>query len=176
MIVEGAARLFRRALMAIGRGRVTTSLDTGSVQILQLGLGGGELHDGLPRLAEFGFASRPLAGADAVVLFIGGDRSNGVVVATGDQNSRPRNLNPGETMIYTSDGTQVYLQGGGVVQVTAAAKVRMVTPRLEVTGDVIDQCDAQTHTVANMRAIYNEHDHSGVQTGEGTTSGPSATQ
>jgi len=52
----------------------------------------------------------------------------------------------------------------------------METPRLEVTGDVIDHCDSQSHTAANMRSIYNSHRHGGVQPGGGTTATPDTPQ
>jgi phage baseplate assembly protein V len=145
------SRLWRRVQLFVTRGRITLSNDAGNVQLLQVRLGAQELRDSTPRLGEFGHASRPPAGSDVVVLFVAGDRSNGVVVASGHQASRPRNLLEGESQLYDLWGRSVYLtQDGGIVvealgtpvtvnnattvTVNASAKVQFNTPVLEVSG------------------------------------------
>ncbi|MCY0854348.1 hypothetical protein [Cupriavidus sp. D39] len=93
-------------------------------------------------------------------------------------------------MIYSQDGKQVYLTASGgifvkangqpvevdgatTVTINAATKVRMVTPLLECTGDIIDNADTNTHTIAQMRVLYDEHTHGGVQFGSSNTAVPS---
>src|SRR5260363_84925 len=83
----GQECLFRRVMLVVGRGRLRTGWDDGPVERHQARLGALELRDHTPRLAEYGFASMPPVGSDAVVVFIGGDRSNGVIIATGHQAS-----------------------------------------------------------------------------------------
>lgn len=175
-MTEAIQRLYQRLLHTIGRGRVTTGNDGGSVQTQQVQLGQDEIKDSVPRLAEFGLTSMPPVGSDAVLVFIGGDRSNGAIVATGHQASRPKGLKAGETMLYSQDGKSVYLTAAGgivveakgqtvtvnsasTVTINAATKVRMVTPLLEVTGDIIDNVGSNTHNLAQMRSIYNSHTH-----------------
>jgi phage baseplate assembly protein V len=194
-MIDAIQRLHQRILHAIGRGRVTTGNDTGSVQTQQIKLGADEIKDDVPRLAEFGFTSMPPVGSDAVLVFIGGDRSNGAIVATGHQASRPKGLKAGEAMIYTQDGKSIYLtadsgivvdaKGQAVVvneatnvTINASGKVRMVTPLLEVTGDIIDNVGANQHNMAQMRSIYNGHKHdvSGVAAGTGTVTSKTTTQ
>lgn len=175
-----AERLYSRLQMVVGRGRVTTSDDSGNVQTLQVRLGQDEVRDDTPRLAEYGLTSVPPVGTDAIVIFIGGDRSTGVAVATGNQAARPKGLAVGEVAIYDDQGQMVHITRAGItikgagmpVTIQDTPKVRMVTDRLEVTGDIIDRCDAQTRTMKGMRDIYNTHTHSGVQTGSGSTDVP----
>jgi phage baseplate assembly protein V len=185
-MMDSIQRLYQRLLHVIGRGRITTGDDTGPAQLHQVKLGLQEVKDNIPRIAEFGLTSMPPVGSDAVLLFIGGDRTNGAIIATGHQQSRPRGLLPGETMIYSEDGKQIYLTASGIVveandqpvtvnnastvTINAATKVRMVTPLLEVTGDIIDNVGSNPNTIAQMRAIYNGHTHpvSGVATGNST--------
>jgi phage baseplate assembly protein V len=145
------SRLWRRVQLFVTRGRITLSNDSGTVQKLQVRLGAQEVRDSTPRLGEFGHASRPPTGSDVVVLFVAGDRSNGVVVASGHQASRPRDMQEGESQLYDLWGKSVYLtkDGGIVVEakdtpvtvnnattvtVNASAKVRLNTPVLEVYG------------------------------------------
>jgi phage gp45-like len=117
-----------------------------------------------------------MPGTDAVAVFASGDRSNGVIIATGNQKYRLRNLKPGEVALYDNAGNIVKLAAGGNLEITCPTKVRVVTPRLEVTGDIIDHCDEQDHTDADMRTIYNSHTHRGVQPGSGNSGIPNQPQ
>lgn len=179
-----AARLARRVLNAIGRGRVTTSNDSGVVQLIQAKFNDLETIDGMPRIAEFGFTSRPPTGSDVLAVFIGGDRSSGVIAGTNHQASRPKGLAEGESKLYSVDGKYVYITASGgisifangqpvtvsgatVVTINASSEVVMNTPLLSVSGDIIDNAASNPHTMAQMRSIYNAHTHpvKGVQTG-----------
>lgn len=180
-------RVARRVLLSLARALVTTVNDTGGVQMMQVKLNPLETRDNTPRVAEFGLTSNPPVGSDAFVVFLGGDRSNGVVLGTVHQASRPKNLATGETMIYSQDGKQIYLTASGgiivkangqpvevdnatVVTINAATKVRMVTPKLECTGDIVDNCDTTGRSMAADRVIFDGHNHDvrNVQAGSST--------
>ena len=181
-------RVARRVLLSLARALVTTVNDAGGMQMMQVKLNALETRDNTPRMAEFGLTSNPpTTNSDAIVVFLGGDRSNGVVIATGHQPSRPKNLAPGETMLYSQDGKYVYMTASGgivveaknqavtvndatTVTINAATKVRMVTPRLEVTGDIVDNCDTTGRSMASERVIFNGHNHDvhNVQGGSST--------
>lgn len=45
------------------------------------------------------------------------------------------------------------------VTVTASEKIRLDTPRLEVTGDVVDNCDSNGASLKTLREAHNGHDH-----------------
>ncbi|WP_175795972.1 phage baseplate assembly protein V [Burkholderia anthina] len=208
-----ASRLARRVLLAIGRGRVSTSNDSGVVQLVQTKFNDLETIDDMPRVAEFGFTSRPPDGCDVLAVFIGGDRSNGVIVGTNHQGTRPTGLSVGETMIYSQDGKSVYLTaGGGIVveakgqdvvvndarnvtwncsgdftlklggkfNVVAPGGANFTTPMVQSSGDIQDNASTNYHTMAQMRSIYDEHDHvvMGIQTGSSqvTSNPPSVTE
>ncbi|WP_186151045.1 phage baseplate assembly protein V [Burkholderia gladioli] len=98
-----------------GRGRVTLVDDSGPVQIVQLRMNGLEVPAGRFRVPEFGFSSNPPVGSDALALHVAGDRSAGAVVGTNHQESRPRGLEPGESMLYSQDGKSVHLKDGAIV-------------------------------------------------------------
>jgi phage baseplate assembly protein V len=184
-----ASRLARRVLLAIGRGRVATSNDSGVVQMVQTKFNDLETIDGMPRVAEFGFTSRPPDGADVLAVFIGGDRSNGVIVATNDQASRPTGLAIGETKLYSLAGQYVYLSTSGIVveaasmpvtvndastvTVNAQTTVKVVAPTeidlqtqllkvsgaIQAGGDITDNSGGSGASMAAMRATHDEHDH-----------------
>ena len=113
-------RLARRILMAIGVGRATApTIETGPTQIVQAAFPGdlisGQDLKEVPSVQSFGFASALKAGADVVALFLSGDRSKGVVIASNDQRYRPTGLLPGEVMIYDAFGHSIHLTAAGIV-------------------------------------------------------------
>ena len=186
-------RLYRRILMASASITITATNDDGPVHLVQGKVRGTpETIDNLQVVQHYGLAVHAPVGSDAFVTFGNGDRSNGVVHATANQKARPRGQKPGEVTIFTDEGDTIALRrnhnivittpgtvtvsGATLVVIQASEKVRMETPRLEVTGDVIDHCDTQNHTAANMRSIYNTHTHGGVQSGSAHTAVPDQLQ
>jgi phage baseplate assembly protein V len=173
-------RLKRGIQAMVGRGRVTTSNDAGNAQMLQLRLSDLELRDATPRIAEFGFSSRPPVGSDVVLVFVGGDRSNGIVIATGHQASRPTGLEVGESIVYDffgkfirltegdgilieANGSPVTVNNATTVTVNASTEVVMNTPKLRVNGDIEATGDVSDgkRSMAADRLIYNGHNHGG---------------
>lgn len=173
---------WRRIQLTVGKGRITAIDDSGTAQKVQAQLNGLETRDGTPRLAEFGFTSNPPAKSDVVILFLAGNRSNGVAVATNHQPSRPTGLQPGETQVYDLWGKSIYLSENGIVidakntpvtvnnattvTVNASSEVVLNTPKLQVNGDIVATGDItdKVRSMAADRAIYNQHTN-----GSGTT-------
>lgn len=192
--------LARRIGSIVGRARITSTNDSGTVQMVQVQTNELETIDNVPRLIEFGLTSVAPAGTDVFMANLGGAKNNAVVIATGHQASRPKGLVVGETMIYSLDGKSVYLTaaGGivieakgqpvvindasnvtvncsGIFKVVAPGGVEFVTPMVTSTGDMQDNVDTNDHTMAQMRSIYNSHEHPvpNVQLGgPGTTTSP----
>lgn len=197
-------RLSQRILLGIARALVAVVRDSGGIQVMQVQLSASEVRDGLPRFTEFGFSSNPPVGSDAVVAFLGGDRSKGIVIGTCHQPSRPKNLAPGETKLHSQDGKSVYLTASGGIVVEAkgqpvvvndasdvtwncSGKFKLVAPGgveidaplVQSTGDMQDNSASNPHTVAAMRQIANDHTHpvKGVQSGDSNvTSDPPSQQ
>lgn len=167
-------QLGRRVAMMIGLGKITGYGDAGGIQKLQYQTPL-EVRGDTPRMAEFGFSSGLPVGTDVVLAYLGGDRSSAVIVASNNQQYRISGLKSGETLIYnqwgifvklTENGIEVEAKGKPVtvanastVTVTATEKIRLETPRLEVTGDVIDNCDSNSATLKALRDAHNDHDH-----------------
>lgn len=167
-------QLGRRVAMMIGIGKITGYGDAGGIQKLQYQTPL-EVRGDTPRMAEFGFSSGLPVGTDVVLAYLGGDRSSAVIVASNNQQYRQSGLKSGETLIYnqwgifvklTENGIEVEAKGKPVtvanattVTVTATEKIRLETPRLEVTGDVIDNCDSNGATLKALRDAHNDHDH-----------------
>ncbi|MBB5408613.1 phage baseplate assembly protein V [Paraburkholderia sp. HC6.4b] len=171
--------LFWSLVRSLGRGRLTRVDDGGAAQLVQMQLSSGETRDRTPRLAEYGFQSNPPAGSDALAVFLGGDRTNGVVIACGNQQYRFRNLAPGEVCISDDKGQSVYLSAAGIVvngggqpvTITNTPQITADSPLFRCTGNIVgdgditcagdmrDNSATNPHTAANSRIVYNSHHH-----------------
>lgn len=146
------AKMWRRVQTIARRARVHNLDDTGPTQAMQLQLSKLETLDPVLRLAEYGFTSSPPTDSDAVIIFVGGDRANGVAIATGHRASRLKNLQRGEAAIYDDQGRFIWIKRNSieieagnkpvdiknatVVTVNASTKVELNTPLLKVNGDI----------------------------------------
>ncbi len=164
--------LARRARLAVSRGIVRLIADGGGLQLVQAGLMANETRSNLERLQEYGFTSVPLPGAEAAVIFVGGNRDHGLVIAVDDRRYRLKPLEGGEVALYTDEGDYIKLGRNReievntqVLRVIASDMVRMETPELRVTGEIIDRCDTNGDTMQEMRQTYNIHTHAEDSTG-----------
>lgn len=105
----------------LSRAGVQLVDDSKKMQIVQIGVLEGETREGCERFQQYGFTSVPLAGAEAVVLFPGGNRDHGLVVAVDDRRYRKTGLAAGEVALYHKDGASILLKADGSVEVTAKA-------------------------------------------------------
>lgn len=157
----------------LGIGRVVALNDAGATQKVQYQTPL-EVAEAV-RLAEFGFSSSLPVGTDVVLAFLGGDRSNPVIIASNHQTYRHRGLNPGESVIYDHAGKFIHLGDDGIyieangedvfirnakkIEATATESVKLITPTLLVTGDIIDNCETNGSTLKQLRDAHNGHDH-----------------
>jgi hypothetical protein len=126
-------RLERRNRDAFALSRSTApSVDSGAVQTNQGRLDALSLRDGMPTLYHYGFSASLPVGADKLVCFLNGDRSQGVVVATGHQSHRFTGLAPGEVVIHDMWGHSIHLTQD---RISVTGDVR-ITGDLQVTGEV----------------------------------------
>jgi len=110
-----AGPLGRAIQNMISRGTVRL-VDSGKkMQSLQVGLLQGETADGVEHFEPFGFTSCPSSGAEALVVFPGGDRSHGIAIVVGNRKYRLTGLASGDAAIYDERGQHIILTTGGIV-------------------------------------------------------------
>lgn len=137
--MSDAARLWRRVWNAIGFGSLSIVDDGAAVQTAQVQIGQVEIHDSVPVAQLFGLSGNAPAGSHAVVLFVGGDRSNPIAIATNHSGSRPTGLLPGEVKVYSAFGSSIHLDASGGITVTpSGGQPVTVEGDLHVTGQVYE--------------------------------------
>jgi len=167
----------------VGIGRVTLTDDSGDVQQLQITEGAAgqgfadRVTDKVRRVAEFGFASVPPLGSEALLLRRMGQRALSLVIGTSHRPSRPKGLKPGDTVLYDMRGAKVQLTADGLLidcaglpaVVRNATKLRVEVEVIECTGDVVGRADGTRVSLNDLHDAYAKHKHLGVQTGAGVS-------
>lgn len=122
--------------------------DGASRQSVQLEVTKGELIDDVPRMQNYGFTGvPPVGGSDAVVIFLGGDRNEPIIIAMENRQFRIAGLESGEVAVYDDLGNVIKL-GRDQVDITAVAKVVVAAPEVEVVAETKAMVTAPTVEVA----------------------------
>jgi phage baseplate assembly protein V len=149
-------RLHQRVMLMVGRATLKQTDDGKKMQASQLGVLDEETRDDVERFQNYGFTCHPHPGAEAAVVFAGGNRDHGMILAVDDRRYRLKSLEPGEVAIYTDEGDKIVLKRGRVVEITtetlrvnAATKVEINSPLIEMNGD---NFNANMSETANLNA------------------------
>jgi phage baseplate assembly protein V len=157
--------------LMVGRAILSLVKDTGAIQTCQATLLDEEVHDDVERIQEYGFTSVPIPGAEAALVFVGGNRDHGLVIAVDDRRYRMTGLKSGEVALYDDQGQSVYLTRDGIfvkgaglpVTVTNTPMVILDAPDVVCTGDLtvagrVSDMGGE-YSMDGMRDTYNAHTH-----------------
>ena len=163
-----------RVLLMVGRGVLKAVADDAAVQVCQAALLDGELKSGIERAQNYGLTSVPPVGSVATLLFVGGDRSNGIVISAESRKFRLKGLQAGEVALYTDEGDEIRLKRGHEIAVKTskfvidAAEIDLngavkVAQTLEVAGNITGKGEVadKTGNLTAIRSIYDAHTHTG---------------
>ena len=163
-----------RVLLMVGRGVLKAVADDAAVQVCQAALLDGELKSGIERAQNYGLTSVPPVGSVATLLFVGGDRSNGIVISAESRKFRLKGLQAGEVALYTDEGDEIRLKRGHEIAVKTskfvinAAEIDLngavkVAQTLEVAGNIMGKGEVadKTGNLTAIRSTYNGHTHTG---------------
>lgn len=158
----------------LARGTVVLANSANKLQSLQMRLTAGEVSDDMEHFEPYGFTSNPLAGAEGIATFLGGDRSHAVVLVVADRRYRLQALAQGEVAIYTDEGDKIHFKRGRIIDIDtatlnirASSAVNIDTPTLSQSGKIVSQGDQIAGGISQI-----QHVHSGVQPGPGQTGMP----
>lgn len=154
-ISKRLAPLAVRVSNLVSRGVVKIVNDATKLQGLQLVLLSGEVRSDVERFQNYGLTSVPLAGAEAVTVFVGGKRDHGLAIAVDDRRYRIKGLAGGEVAVYNHTGAKVVFKANGDIEVSPkAGQKTKITGDVSVTGTLTASVDV----VANGKSL-NAHTH-----------------
>ena len=126
-VVRQLGKLWDACRNIVARGVLTRVDDARTMQTVQLTLLEGEVQEGAERFQSYGLSAHPLSGAEALVVFVGADRSHPVVAVC----------------LYTDEGDSILLGRGRQITVTtqrlvirAGESVMVETPSVSFSGNV----------------------------------------
>lgn len=157
--------LKNRLRLLVGRCLIKRVSADGPIQTVQGQLLADETQDDMEHLQQYGYASHPLPGAEAVVVFMGGNRDHGMVIATGDRRYGVK-LVAGEVALYDNLGHVIHLKRDGIsidgaghqITLTNTPLVRLESS-LDVTGEIRDHADSGGKSMSQMRSHQVGHTH-----------------
>ena len=180
---------------------IIDSVVEGAIKRLSCAGFSGETISDREYIQHYGFTSRPLAGAECIIIREG---NHFIVIASDDRRYRLA-IAAGEAALYDHQGQKVHLKEGKEIEIsgcdkltatagvsatvtapeitmTATTKVTMTTPLAEISGNLavggyiqaVGDIKDQggTKTMAGMRTAYNSHTHAENGDGGGTTNAP----
>lgn len=137
-----------RMRLAIGRAILAAVSDAGAIQTAQADCLADETHDDVERIQEYGFTSVPLPGAEAVLVFPGGNRDHGLIIAVDDRRYRLKALASGEVALYDDLGQYVHLKRNGIkayspqnIYMKTDGVLRLEADGVEIHGNTYVQTD-----------------------------------
>ncbi|MEG1800084.1 MAG: phage baseplate assembly protein V [Synergistaceae bacterium] len=160
----------QRAALAAARCLLKIINDALPLQTLQVEALAEEVRSGVERMQEYGFTSVPLSGCRGVAIFVGGDRSNGIVIATDDVEYRKKGMLPGEVAVYNNEGDYILLKNGGGIEITTLHAITLNAPDgITVNSSNGISVSAPTVTVSGdviaSGVSLKNHTHTGCQGG-----------
>ena len=99
-----------RIKLMVARGVLKRTNDKGGLQTAQVSLLEDELRDNVERVQDYGFTSNPLGGAEAITIFVGGNRDHGLIIKVDDRRYRLKGLKGGEVALYTDEGDYAWFK------------------------------------------------------------------
>lgn len=157
-ILERALAPIRRRIAGMVSRAVLQSLNSETgLQLAKVSMLAGEQKADIEHFEPYGFTSKAHAGSEAIVLFVGGDRSHGIVISVADRRYRLNGLEGGEAAIYDDQGQAVVIRRNGLelkgknVLVETDGVLRLDGDKVEIHGrtyvqtDVAGLGDRRTH-------------------------------
>lgn len=156
-LIQDAKRLADKIGNLVSRAVIQSTDETKKTILAQVEVTDGEVATEVEHPQEYGFRSRPVDGASALVVFIGGNRDHPTCPVVYDE----RNVGPamgleqGEVIVYNGEtGTYIWFSNDGKIYVQGDL---VVTGNIVASGDVSDA----NGSMQEMRDAYNPHTHGG---------------
>lgn len=170
------APIKRRIQNMIVRGVVSAINNSENTQKIQLNLLYNETATDLERFENYGSASYPLKGAEALPVFLGGNRDHGIVLVIHDKRYRPDYLSEGEIASYTSEDKdspyhRIHFKNGREIEI----KCQLVDQ--DIGGDnTVDVGGDRTETIAGNKTETIQGSKSNTITGDKTENAANSTE
>ncbi|MGM5087995.1 phage baseplate assembly protein domain-containing protein [Rhizobium sp. 814_E9_N1_1] len=158
----------------VRRATLKNIKDDGQTQTCSVEVAEGVWRDDVEIMQPYGFASHvPQDGALAIVLAVGSDEGDIVVLPVANPSKRLGKLGEGDVGLYGQHGDRMTISDGGTIELQAGASVSVKISGVTfvVSADGVDITGG--HVKHNGKNIGDTHIHGGVIEGGDDTDVPS---
>lgn len=120
-----------RIMLMVGKCILKAVADDKAFQQVQLTGFENEVLEGVERFQDYGMTSHPPDKSEAVVVCLGGNREQAVVIRMDNREFRLKNLAKGEVALYTDEGDKIHFKRGNIIEATTS-KYRVNLSTLKV--------------------------------------------
>lgn len=175
---EELKRAANRIYMMVTKATIDSVKDSDPLQSVKVENLADEVQDNVERVQNFGFTSVPPKGGESIVVCVGGNKDNSIVIASDSAQYRKKDLKDGEVAVYDKTGNYIYLKEDGSVEIKSSNGVSIegdveIDGNLDVTGDISVTGDVSS-SLTSLNDFYTEyliHTHT-APAGGGTTTPP----
>lgn len=121
------APIKKKIFLLVGRALLTAVSNSGKVQRIQVQALSGETLSDIDHAQPYGLEAHPEAGKEVVLVFVNGNRDQGLALSVVDRDSRPTDLASGDVCLYNSSSVKVWLKSGGVYVDSAGGEIELKT-------------------------------------------------
>ena len=157
-----------KLMLMVGRSvlaAVDNSEQTQKVQVVAMY---DETITGIERFQEYGFETRPAKDAEVLVVFINGNRDQGIAACVHDRRHRPQDLAEGDVAVYTSEdggagAHRIHLKKSGKETDIIADKITGKATEVKLgaaSGHKALCIEDLVDAINNFIGTYNTHTHS----------------
>lgn len=135
----------RRVMLMISRAVISSINDAGGIQLAKVELLADETRD-VERFGQYGLTSNPPAGSEAIVLFLGGNRAQGILIGIENRTARLKGLGEGDVALYTgTDNYAKLLKDDG--------EIHLKTGKLKLEGESDELLDLVKQISEKLNAV-----------------------
>lgn len=139
------APLKSRIMGLVSLAEVRLRKETTAFRELQLQKGGKTTPDDYQHVEPYGFTSAAGAGSEAVVLNLGGDQSQPIVILVGDRRYRLQ-VEDGEVAVYHREGHKIVLREDRITVEAPLVEVHTSGQVLTIGNGVLTGADVDPYT------------------------------
>lgn len=102
-------RAANRIASLVVKGLISAVNDSDELQLVKVSTTADEVIEDVERVQQYGITSVPPEGSEAIVIFMNGDRSEGVVIGCDSAAVRVKELSDGDVALYSKHGQQILM-------------------------------------------------------------------
>lgn len=151
-----------RVFNMISRAVIKAINDTGITQQAQLEALDGDVQDDVPVFQQYGFNSVPFPDAEAIVLYMNGNRSQGMVLVVDGSQYRPADWEPGEVGMYTDEDNSDNPDERFLYKLARGKIHKLEGEEVHLCGDdqaVVLEGKLKSYIDAQVKGMFNGHTH-----------------